>query len=149
VESHGFSMFWGGVVIVSWLAILALFIVLVNVVDTKHPTPVDFFETFLRVGSMIYGGGQVVLPLLEHEVVDYKCTGAGNSNCATSPTSWVTYEQFYAGLAVVQVSLGVLFLLALRLAWLCQPKVAQHPTKRAAQAVHHNFPICTLHPAVS
>ena len=38
------------------------------------------FETFFRIGSIIYGGGQVVLPMLLTEVVE---------------PGWVTKDQFY------------------------------------------------------
>lgn len=53
-------------------------------------------QVFYRTGSIIYGGGQVVLPMLYSDVVQQACdpvTGA----CVDSPNSWVTSKQFYAG----------------------------------------------------
>ncbi len=52
------------------------------------------FDTFFRVGSLVFGGGHVVLPLLQHEVV---------------PAGWVTNDQFLTGYAVAQAVPGPLF----------------------------------------
>jgi chromate transporter len=52
------------------------------------------FDSFFRVGSLVFGGGHVVLPLLEHEV--------------TAP-GWVTTEQFLAGYGATQAVPGPLF----------------------------------------
>lgn len=40
------------------------------------------FDSFYRSGALVFGGGHVVLPLLQTEVV---------------PTGWLTAEQFLAG----------------------------------------------------
>ena len=52
------------------------------------------FDSFFRVGSLVFGGGHVVLPLLQAEVV-----GPG----------WVTNEQFVAGYGATQAVPGPLF----------------------------------------
>jgi chromate transporter len=52
------------------------------------------FDSFFRVGSLVFGGGHVVLPLLQTEVV-----GPG----------WVTNEQFVAGYGATQAVPGPLF----------------------------------------
>lgn len=52
------------------------------------------FDSFFRVGSLVFGGGHVVLPLLQTEVV-----GSG----------WVTNEQFVAGYGAAQAVPGPLF----------------------------------------
>ncbi len=52
------------------------------------------FDTFFRVGSLVFGGGHVVLPLLQREVV---------------PVGWVTNNQFLAGYAAAQAIPGPLF----------------------------------------
>jgi chromate transporter len=54
----------------------------------------DVFDSFFRVGSLVFGGGHVVLPLLQAEVV-----GPG----------WVTNEQFVAGYGAAQAVPGPLF----------------------------------------
>jgi chromate transporter len=52
------------------------------------------FDSFFRVGSLVFGGGHVVLPLLQHEVV---------------APGWVTTEQFLAGYGAAQAVPGPLF----------------------------------------
>ena len=54
----------------------------------------EVFDSFFRVGSLVFGGGHVVLPLLQSEVV--------------SP-GWVTNEQFVAGYGAAQAVPGPLF----------------------------------------
>ncbi len=52
------------------------------------------FETMWRVGSIIFGGGQVVLPMLYAEVVS---------------TGWIAQSTFYQGFALAQSLPGPLF----------------------------------------
>ena len=52
------------------------------------------FDSFFRVGSLVFGGGHVVLPLLQAEVV---------------PPGWVTNEEFVAGYGAAQAVPGPLF----------------------------------------
>lgn len=52
------------------------------------------FDSFFRVGSLVFGGGHVVLPLLEHEVV---------------APGWATTAQFLAGYGATQAVPGPLF----------------------------------------
>lgn len=54
----------------------------------------DIFDSFFRVGSLVFGGGHVVLPLLQSEVV---------------ATGWITNEQFVAGYGATQAAPGPLF----------------------------------------
>jgi hypothetical protein len=77
------------------------------------------FEAFYRTGPIIFGGGQVVLPLLLDDVVQYDrvCTTSGGTlvydvtdasvcdsyTSVESEDSWITADQFFAGLGVVQV----------------------------------------------
>ncbi len=60
---------------------------------TGNPA-VEIFDRFYRTGSLVFGGGHVVLPLLEREVV--------------SP-GWVTHDQFLAGYGAAQAVPGPLF----------------------------------------
>lgn len=55
------------------------------------------FDSFYRSGSLVFGGGHVVLPLLEREVV---------------PTGWVSKEDFLAGYGAAQAVPGPLFTFA-------------------------------------
>ncbi len=55
------------------------------------------FDSFFRAGSLVFGGGHVVLPLLQSEVV---------------PPGWVTNEEFVAGYGAAQAVPGPLFTFA-------------------------------------
>lgn len=55
---------------------------------------VALFDTFYRAGALVFGGGHVVLPLLQAGVVE---------------TGWVSPEQFLAGYGAVQAMPGPLF----------------------------------------
>jgi chromate transporter len=59
--------------------------------------PLAVFDSFYRVGSLVFGGGHVVLPLLQAEVV---------------PPGWVTNAQFVAGYGAAQAVPGPLFTFA-------------------------------------
>ena len=58
---------------------MQLAIVLVKSNDNVY---LEIFETMYRIGSIIFGGGQVVLPMLQDEVVP----------------GWMTKDQFLQGL---------------------------------------------------
>lgn len=53
----------------------------------------EIFEVMYRIGSLIFGGGQVVLPMLQTEVVP----------------GWMTKDQFLQGLGLAQSMPGPLF----------------------------------------
>lgn len=55
------------------------------------------FDSFYRSGSLVFGGGHVVLPLLEQELV---------------PTGWITEASFLAGYGATQAVPGPLFTFA-------------------------------------
>jgi chromate transporter len=59
--------------------------------------PVLMFDSFYRAGSLVFGGGHVVLPLLRSEVV---------------PRGWVSDSAFLAGYGAVQALPGPLFTFA-------------------------------------
>lgn len=54
----------------------------------------DLFEAFYRSGALVFGGGHVVLPLLESRVVD---------------TGWVSADAFLSGYGAAQAIPGPLF----------------------------------------
>lgn len=58
---------------------------------------VAMFDSFYRSGSLVFGGGHVVLPLLEQEFV---------------PTGWISEEGFLAGYGATQAVPGPLFTFA-------------------------------------
>ncbi|BCB03593.1 hypothetical protein KH172YL63_17260 [Bacillus sp. KH172YL63] len=58
---------------------------------------IALFDSFYRSGSLVFGGGHVVLPLLEREFV---------------PTGWLSEEAFLAGYGAAQAVPGPLFTFA-------------------------------------
>lgn len=58
---------------------------------------VAMFDSFYRSGSLVFGGGHVVLPLLEQELV---------------PMGWISEEAFLAGYGATQAVPGPLFTFA-------------------------------------
>ncbi|MCG5103645.1 chromate transporter [Oceanobacillus alkalisoli] len=58
---------------------------------------VELFDGFYRSGSLVFGGGHVVLPLLEQEFV---------------PTGWLSEQDFLAGYGATQAVPGPLFTFA-------------------------------------
>lgn len=108
----------GGALIAAWASALIALGVIVSRTEYASNKELHWFEAFYRTGSIIFGGGQVVLPLLLNDVVQYdshcattdSVTGACTSYGRTeSNTSWVTEEQFFAGLALAQAAPGPLF----------------------------------------
>eukprot|EP00775_Hariotina_reticulata_P008009 gene8009-8207_t len=106
IRSHGLSMFWGAMLLFLWVAVLIVTVVLGSTLNNV-PLPLKWWEVFYRTGSIIYGGGQVVLPMLYTDVVQQSCDDM--NNCVDLPNTWVTSKQFYAGLGVVQALPGPLF----------------------------------------
>jgi chromate transporter len=80
--------------IVVFLALLGVLPVLRQAVTNQAFV---MFDSFFRVGSLVFGGGHVVLPLLQAEVV---------------PPGWVTNEEFVAGYGAAQAVPGPLFTFA-------------------------------------
>jgi chromate transporter len=80
--------------IAAWIVFFALLVGLPLVRQIAASHALEVFDSFFRVGSLVFGGGHVVLPLLQTEVV-----GPG----------WVTNEQFVAGYGAAQAVPGPLF----------------------------------------
>lgn len=85
----------GRVVAVICLALFGILLVglplLNQVVSNEH---LQVFDSFYRSGSLVFGGGHVVLPLLQAQVV---------------PPGWVGSEEFIAGYGAAQAVPGPLF----------------------------------------
>ncbi|EIE20647.1 CHR family transporter: chromate ion [Coccomyxa subellipsoidea C-169] len=94
IEKLGVSRAVGLVLIAAWAIVLVLTIVFRRRTDYAERKELYWWEAFYRTGSIIFGGGQVVLPLLQNEVV---------------ATGWVSQADFLTGLALVQAMPGPLF----------------------------------------
>ena len=81
----------GALAIVVFLAFLLALPVANHLLDNF---PLAIADSFYRSGALVFGGGHVVLPLLEAEVV---------------PTGWVTKDDFLAGYGAAQAVPGPLF----------------------------------------
>ncbi|QIF09697.1 chromate efflux transporter [Ralstonia mannitolilytica] len=68
--------------------------------------PAEVFGAFYRSGALVFGGGHVVLPLLEQQTV---------------ATGWVTSADFLAGYGAAQAVPGPLFTFAAFLGWTIGP----------------------------
>ena len=80
--------------IVAWGIFFTLLVGLPLLRQIQPSHALEVFDSFFRVGSLVFGGGHVVLPLLQTEVV-----GPG----------WITNEQFVAGYGATQAVPGPLF----------------------------------------
>ena len=80
--------------VAAWIVLFILLIGLPLVRQIVSSHALEVFDSFFRVGSLVFGGGHVVLPLLQTAVV-----GPG----------WVTNEQFVAGYGAAQAVPGPLF----------------------------------------
>lgn len=92
IKRIGIPLWVGACIFATWLIVLVTSILLVNVKDLSN-IYFEIFEKMFRIGSIIFGGGQVILPLLQDEVVPL----------------WMTSEQFFQGLGLAQSMPGPLF----------------------------------------
>lgn len=88
----GIPLWVGALIFLAWAGILVLVILLVDVFKIENEY-LKIFEVMWRIGSIIFGGGQVVLPMLQNEVVPY----------------WMSKENFLQGLGLAQSMPGPLF----------------------------------------
>jgi chromate transporter len=80
--------------IAAWIIFFALLTLLPLFRQLAPSHALEVFDSFFRVGSLVFGGGHVVLPLLQAEVVE---------------PGWVTNQQFVAGYGAAQAVPGPLF----------------------------------------
>jgi len=83
-----------GTAIASLVVFFLLLIGLPLAAQVMNSPALALFDSFYRAGSLVFGGGHVVLPLLQAEVV---------------PPGWVSGEQFLAGYGMAQAVPGPLF----------------------------------------
>jgi len=88
-----FGLLWG-IAALNSTALLAFLPVLARVTQVK---PLAVFDSFYRAGSLVFGGGHVVLPLLRSEVVR---------------PGWIGDDAFLAGYGAAQALPGPLFTFA-------------------------------------
>ena len=95
------------VAIAAWVVFFVLLAGLPLLSAAADSQALDVFDAFYRSGSLVFGGGHVVLPLLEREVV-----GPG----------WVTQDDFLAGYGAAQAVPGPLFTFSAYLGTVMEPE---------------------------
>lgn len=82
----------------AWLSLFVILLVGLPLLNTLMPSQtLALVNAFYRSGSLVFGGGHVVMPLLQAEVV---------------PSGWVGNETFLAGYGAAQAVPGPLFTFA-------------------------------------
>jgi chromate transporter len=95
-EKQKISVDWSNFLL--WAAVLIVAAILGGLTKNfPEALPIRLFENFYRNGSLIFGGGQVLTPLLYTEFVQY------------APKRYLTTEEFLSGYAVAQAIPGPLF----------------------------------------
>ncbi|WKN40691.1 chromate efflux transporter [Tunicatimonas pelagia] len=89
-EKGKLSVRWGNLTL--WISILVVAAITAGITQA---VPIRIFENFYRNGSLIFGGGQVLIPLLYTEFVNFK--------------QYLTSEEFLTGYALVQAIPGPVF----------------------------------------
>lgn len=92
--SFPISKKFGTVCLILFFTLLAVLPILREITSASW---IAMFDSFYRSGSLVFGGGHVVLPLLEREFV---------------PTGWISEEAFLAGYGAAQAVPGPLFTFA-------------------------------------
>lgn len=93
--------------VVAWILFFGLLLGLPLARLVDHAQVLALFDGFYRTGSLVFGGGHVVLPLLQRTVV---------------PPGWVTNGAFLAGYGAAQAVPGPLFTFSAYLGAVMQPR---------------------------
>ena len=96
-----------GLALACWVVLIGLLVGLPLLRQLVPSQSLALFDSFFRVGSLVFGGGHVVLPMLQAEVV---------------PTGWVSDERFVAGYGAAQAVPGPLFTFAAYLGAVMTPE---------------------------
>jgi chromate transporter len=91
----------------AWVILVGLLALLPVLRQLSSSQILAVFDSFFRVGSLVFGGGHVVLPLLQAEVV---------------APGWVINEHFLAGYGAAQAVPGPLFTFAAYLGFVMRPE---------------------------
>jgi chromate transporter len=92
--------------VIGWGALALFFVLLLGlpILLSLHNTRgIQMFDAFYRSGALVFGGGHVVLPLLQQRTV---------------ATGWIPSSDFLAGYGATQAAPGPLFTFAAFLGWM-------------------------------
>ncbi|MBA6413388.1 chromate efflux transporter [Parahaliea sp. F7430] len=93
-NDSGFQIYYGPRIGAALLVIFGGLLLGLPLIATGRPDFASVAEAFYRAGALVFGGGHVVLPLLQDSVV---------------ATAWVTAEQFLSGYGASQAIPGPMF----------------------------------------
>ena len=96
-----------GVAIAAWTLFFGLLLLLPALALSTSSHALAVIDSFYRTGSLVFGGGHVVLPLIRNEVV---------------PSGWVSDSVFLAGYGAAQAVPGPLFTFAAYLGAVMSPE---------------------------
>jgi len=101
-EKQRVNIIWANFIL--WASVL-IFAAGLGAITKKRPEalPIRLFENFYRNGSLVFGGGQVLSPLLYTEFVQYA------PKKPYAPRTHMTHEEFLSGYAVAQALPGPVF----------------------------------------
>ena len=85
------------IAVIAWVFFFGLLALLPLARQASAAPVIEILDSFYRTGSLVFGGGHVVLPLLRNEVV---------------PPGWVSDDVFLAGYGAAQAVPGPLFTFA-------------------------------------
>jgi len=94
----GLPVWAGGIVLQFYVIVLLAAVLGAQALGVESPfrPPLLLFESFFRMGSLIFGGGEDVLPMIESEMVP----------------AFINQKQFFDGLGIAQALPGPLFCFA-------------------------------------
>ncbi len=90
MEKQPIKIEWGNFIL--WLGVFMFSVVLGKITNNL---PVRLFENFYRNGSLAFGGGHILKPLLYNEFVEFK--------------HYLSPDEFLSGVAIVEVAPGPVF----------------------------------------
>jgi chromate transporter len=97
IEGSGLPLRYGAKTGWILIALFALLLVCLPILAQGSDGFVELFNAFYQVGALVFGGGHVVLPLLEESVVN---------------PGWVSQDDFLAGYGAAQAVPGPMFALS-------------------------------------
>jgi chromate transporter len=108
-EKKKINVRWTGLVL--WLSVL-VFAALMGWATKSVPEvtrPIRLFENFYRNGSMVFGGGQVLVPMLATEFVEKDSVEQHIRPVEFSKKPFLNNDEFLTGYAIVQTLPGPVF----------------------------------------
>jgi chromate transporter len=81
--------------LIFWISVLVAAAIVGKITQSL---PVRLFENFYRNGSLVFGGGQVLIPILYNEFVEFK--------------QYLSQQEFLSGMALTQIVPGPVFSIA-------------------------------------